>query len=182
MPTDFDVQIGTTRPKIRKTENGGYTRRTIRREIENNLLSQSENPALQSRGDSPALYQTSWAGGSRWWRPLITPQDLTSYFQSSHLDAWSEPGRLVPMNREVSAAATGIHGNCVVGALHHNSVYAIGSTNTTDSTNLDVYMWINGSNAFNRRSDYSSGVDDAAAPLAMAYDPTDGYFYVLASD
>lgn len=182
MPTDFDVQIGTTKAKIRKTENGGYTRRTIRREIENNLLSQSENPALQSRGDRPALYQTSWAGGSRWWKPLITPQDLTSYFRSNHIDAWSEPGRLVPMNKETSATATGIHGNCVIGVSADGSVYAIGSTNTTDSTNLDVYKWTPASNAFVRETTYMSGVDDAAAPVAMAFDPSDGYFYVLASD
>lgn len=179
--TDFDVKIGSTWAKIKKTERGGYTRRSVRREIENNLLSQTQNPAMISRADRPALYQTSWAGGSRWYKPLITPQDLTSYFQSNHMDLWSEPGRIVPGNMVGDGANASVHDNCVVG-VGAGAVYAIGDTNTTDSTNLDVYKWTPGSNAFVRETTYMSGVDDAASPLAMAFDPSDEYFYVLADD
>jgi hypothetical protein len=166
----------------RGVEGGAYKERQIRAEISQQLLTQAENPSYQSRPDSAAMYQTSWTDGARWWRPIIGPGDAASYFQSNHMDTWSEPGKVVPMNLVDDAANTNIHDHCVTGVGAAGAVYAVGSTNTEDATNLDVYVWTPASDAFVRDAGLTSGVDDAADPMAMTYDPNDGYFYVLASD
>jgi len=179
--TDYDIVINGIKARIASTgEGGGYTRRSMRREIQTQVISQSENPSYRNRDDGVALLQTSWAGGARWWKPLITPTDLSSYFQSNHMDLWSEPGKVVPGNVHTDAANTSIHDACVI-ATNGTDVYAIGDTNTTDATMRDVYKWTPGSNAFVRETGYSSGIQDDSTPLSMVYDSTDGYFYVLAA-
>jgi hypothetical protein len=179
--TDFDVIIGGTKAKIKSTENGGYTKRTIRREIENNLLSQSENPAMVSRFDQRQLYQTSWAGGSRWWKPLLTPDDLSSYFQSNHMDVWSEPGKVIPTNQVVDAANTNIQDDCILVATL-TDVFAVGSTSVTNASFFDVYKWTPGSDAFVRETAYHSGIAIADQPVSAVFNGTDGYIYVLCQD
>jgi hypothetical protein len=178
--TEFDVVIAGTKAKLAPVE-GRYKRRFVRQEVQNQLLSQSATPAMVSRGDRSQLYQTSWAGGSRWWKPLITPTDTESYFQATHMDTWSEPGKIVPTNAVADAANTDLHDNCVI-AAGEGSVYAIGSTETTDTGFFDVYVWTPASNAFVRDTGQNSGVDDDDVPFAMVYDSTDGYFYIITSD
>lgn len=157
-----------------------YRRRTVRREIEQQLLTQAEAPTLRNRSDGVTLYQTSWAGGARWWKPLLTPQEISSYFQANHFDLWSEPGKVVPGNKHTDAANTDLHDNCIIGT-DGTDWYAIGNDNTTDAAERSVYKWTPGSNAWVRETTYSSGIQDDSDPVDMAYDPTDGYFYVLAA-
>lgn len=178
--TRYDVEIDGVKARIANdVEGGGYKRRSVRREIQNQIIAQSENPTLRNREDGVAMYQTSWAGGARWWKPLITPQDLSSYFQANHLDLWSEPGKVVPGNVHVDAANTDIHDMCVI-ATDGTDIYAIGNTTTTDATMRDVYKWSPGDNAFVRQTGYSAGIQDDSIPISMVYDSTDGFFYVLA--
>jgi hypothetical protein len=179
--SDYDVVIAGTKAKLAPAE-GRYKRRFVRQEVQNNLLSQSQTPAMVSRGDRSQMYQTSWAGGSRWWKPLITPTDMESYFQSNHMDTWSEPGKIVPTNQVVDAANTNLHDNCVIAAGTTGAVYAIGNTEDTDTGFFDVYVWTPASNAFVRDSAQNSGVDDDDEPLGMVFDPTDGYFYIITTD
>lgn len=175
--TDYDVVIAGTKAKVLE-----YRKRTIRREIENNLLSQAAEPLLASRSDHRQLYQTSWADGSQWWQPLIGAGNLNSYFQANHMDVWSEPGKVVPMNKVADAANTGLHDSCVIGVGAQGEVYAIGDTAVDDATQRDVFKWTPASDAFIQESGYSSGVGNAVGPMAMVFDPSDGYFYVIADD
>lgn len=177
--TEFDVIIDGTYAKVRRDLEGSYRRRYVRHEIAQNLLSQSEVPALRSRADLGSLYQTSWADGAQWWKPLIGPGNLASYFRSNHMDVWSEPGKVVPMNKLADAANTNIHDNCIIGVGTSGGVYAIGDTNTTNASYKDVYLWTPGSDAFVRETGYHSGIATAEGPVAMVYDPTDGYFYTI---
>ena len=64
--TDFDVIVGGTKAKILKGDQAGYKKRTVRREVQQNLISQAEGVSLASRDDQRQLYQTSWADGSMW--------------------------------------------------------------------------------------------------------------------
>ena len=180
--TNYDVIVGGTKAKILKGDRQGYNRRTIRREVEQQLLSQSQNLGLVSRADQRQFYQSSWSDGAQWWKPLLTDTNLASYFQANHMDLWTEPGKVVPANKVTDAANTNIHNNCVIGVGAAGVVYAIGETNTTNATYKDVYAWTPGSNAFVRDSGVHSGIADAAGPMAMVYDPADSKFYVITDD
>lgn len=178
--TKYDVVINGVKARLAQdVEGGAYKRRSVRREIQNQIIAQAENPVYRSRDDGVALFQNSWAGGARWWKPLITPQDLASYFQANHMDLWSEPGKVVPGNKHTDAANTSIHDRCII-ATNGTDVFAIGDTNTTAAAARDVYKWTPGSNAWVRETGYSSGIQDDSIPLSMTYDSSDGYFYVLA--
>jgi hypothetical protein len=168
--------------RLLRNVEGSYKERHVRAEISQQLLTQSNETALQSRPDSVAMYQTSWAGGARWWKPLIAPTDNDSYFQSNHMDTWSEPGKIVPTNAVTDAANTILHDNCVIAVGEDGNVYAIGFSESTDSGFFDVYIWTPGSDAFVRDTGQNSGVDDDDEPLAMVYDPSDGYFYIITTD
>lgn len=179
--TDFDIIIGGYKAKIAHGEGfQGYRRRTGRKEIMQNLVTQAQDSVvLKSRQDGIGLYQTSWAGGAQWWKPLLTPGNLSSYFRSNHMDVWSEPGKVVPTNRHHDASQTSLHDNCIM-ATDGVDIYAIGDTNTTAASARDVYKWNSATPAWERETGYSSGIQDDATPLSMVYDSTDGYFYVLA--
>ncbi len=173
--TDYDVIINGTSAKVLRMEDG-YLKRYVRREIDLQLLNQAESPAIASRGDTPGMYQTSWAAGAEWWKPLLQGQ-VDSYFTSQRMDTWSEPGKVLPHNEVYSAAMTSIHQNTVA-----SGVYAIGSTNIDDAAQLDVYRWSTSSEAFVRETGHSSGVGTDDAPLKMALDPNDGYHYLITDD
>lgn len=186
--TDYDIIFrdgGTsalTYCRVARGQEGSYTLRHVRAEITQNLLSQSETPALKSRPDGPAMYQSSWAGGARWWKPLIGGADVDTYFQSNHFDTWSEPGRVVPMNLVTDAANTVLHDACVIGVGAGGDLYALGATATDNTSQLDVYIWTPASDAFVLEASYNSGVAAASNPMAMTFDPTDGYFYIISDD
>jgi hypothetical protein len=183
--SDYDIIFRTgsdyLRAKVAKAE-GAYRKRYVRNEIQQNLLTQADQNALKTRPDSATMYQTSWAGGARWWKPLIVGGDTDSYFQSNHMDTWSEPGKIVPTNAVTDAANTILHDNSVIAVGEDGNVYAIGFTEATDSGFFDVYIWTPGSDAFVRDTGQNSGVDDDDEPLAMVYDPSDGYFYIITTD
>jgi hypothetical protein len=187
-PTEFDIifRDGLTATyyyaRIARGVEGNYKQRFVRAEIQQQLLNQSDVVAQKSRPDSNSTYQTSWAAGARWWKPLISGQETDSYFQSSHMDTWSEPGKVVPTNQVVDAANTILNDNCVIAVGANGAVYAIGQTDTTNAGLFDVYLWTPASNAFVRDTGQNSGTTTGDDPVAMVYDPSDGYFYIINTD
>lgn len=182
--TNFDLVINGVKARIAQVPEGGggYKRRSVRKEIQQQIISQSENPAYRNRDDGVALLQTSWAGGSRWWKPLITSQDLASYFQSNHMDLWSEPGKIVPGNKHTSIKTPFalFHDACVV-ATDGTDVYAIGFNNTQAVDGYDALKWVPANNAFVTETGYTTSGETGGPgePIAMVYDSTLGYFYLL---
>ena len=170
--TDYDVIINGTKAKVLRMEDG-YLKRYVRREIDLQLLNQADTPAIASRGDTPAMYQTSWAAGAEWWKPLLQGK-VDSYFQASRMDLWSQPGKVLPQNEFFDKAMTNIGQNTVA-----NGVFAIGSTKVDDATQYDVYRWSTTSEDYVRETGHSSGVPDGDGALKMAVDGTDGYYYII---
>lgn len=180
--TDYDIIVGGYKAKIAWDQQGAFRKRTLRREVEQGYLSQAQEPNLGSRMDQLRFYQTSWSDGAMWWKPLVGEGTLASYYRSNQLDLWSEPGKVVPLNSIDEDVASPIHDHCIMAAGAAGVVHAIGETTTTDAGMRDVYKWAPANNDFARYALVSSGVDDLANPVAMVYDPTDGYFYVVADD
>lgn len=178
----FDLTIDSVSCRIDRNTEGSFKERSVRAEITQNLLSQAEGSGLVSRPDQPGMYQTDWSGGAKWWKPIIKGEEQNSYFQSNHMDLWSEPGKAVPTNVVVDAANTVLDDNCVIGVGAAGALYGIGSTVDDTAGQLDVYLWTPASDAFVKQATYNSGVNSSSAPMAMVFDPSDGYFYIIAAD
>ena len=176
----FDLTIDGTSAMVARGE-GTFKERSIRTEITQNILSQAEGAGLVSRPDQPVMYQTDWSGGAKWWKPIIKGDEQNGYFRSNHMDLWSEPGKVVPTNQVVDGANTVLDDNCVIGVGAAGAVYGIGSTADDVGGQADVYLWTPASNAFVKQTTYNSGVA-TGTPMAMVYDPSDGYFYIIAAD
>lgn len=180
--TGYDVIIDGVKAKIsRSADGGGYEERTVRAEISQQLISQQQDVSIaqRSRPDGASMYQTSWSGGSRWWKPLLSGEEVDSYFYSNNMDLWTEPGKVKPLNAISSLSLNIVTKWFRVG----NSLYGINeSDDSVDSTHLDVALWTPGSNAWVDVSGLHSTVNNSAAPVSATYDVTDAFIYIMTSD
>ncbi len=177
--TKYDVIVGGTKAKIAWDNEGAFRKRYVRREIEQNLLSQSQDPLLTSRGDQRKFFQSSWSGGATWWKPLLVPELISTYFQSNHMDTWSEPGKIVPMNKVVEIADTNIQDSARL-VVADTDLYAVGSTVVVDSTYFDVFKWTPASDAWVQETGYTSGINTSFR--SMSFDNSDQFVYILDTD
>ncbi len=177
--TKYDVIVGGTKAKIAWDNEGAFRKRYVRREVEQNLLSQSQDPLLTSRADQRKFFQSSWSGGATWWKPLLVPELISTYFQSNHMDTWSEPGKVVPMNKVLETTDTNIQDSARL-VVADTDLYAIGSTKVVDSTYFDVFKWVPASDAWIQETGYTSGIN--AAFSSMSFDNNDQFVYVLDTD
>ena len=186
--TDFDVIIGGYKLKVARHQEGAYRRRFIRREIQQQLLSQSESPAIQSRADRPALYQSDWSGGARWWKPLMVQTNLNSYYRANNMNLWSEPGKVVPRNKftDVDTTSTIRYTKFMVGkdSSGNYNIFAIGQTTNVNASFYDVYVWNSATEQFDQETGYHSGVPSGGTSAidAWAFDPSDDHFYIYKSN
>ncbi len=88
---------------------GNFIKGTIRSLIQEQALTAG---GAVTRSDMRPVFQTSWAGGSRWENPLLQDTNIDAYFISDGFDMVSTPGDLVAIPDSVSAASTDtIHDN-----------------------------------------------------------------------
>ncbi len=177
--TKFDVIVGGTKAKIAWDNEGAFRKRYVRREIEQNIISQAQDPLLASRPDQRQSYQSSWAGGATWWKPLVVPELIDTYFQANHIDLWSEPGKMVPANKVLETTDTNIN-NAARMVVADVDLYAVGETKVVDSTYFDVYKWTPASDAWVQETGYTSGINNTFA--SMSFDSSDQFVYVLDTD
>ena len=178
----FDLTIDGTSAMIVRGE-GTFKERSIRTEITQNLLSQSQELGLVSRPDQPRLYQTDWSGGSRWWKPIAQGEDLKSYFSSNNFDLWSEPGKINPRNTSLTIGiSAAVNDDAPVAASLGGELYVVAGDDTVDASHWDVGKWTPASNAFVTEAGVHSGVNDTSFPVAAVGDPSDGYVYLITED
>ncbi len=75
---------------------GAYEQGATRAMVDFQEIETSPGTDLSSRGDLRTVYQTSWAGGSRWEKPMIDSDSIDSYLISDGIDVLREPGSLYP--------------------------------------------------------------------------------------
>jgi hypothetical protein len=92
----WDLTINGINCRLVRGE-GAYGRFFSKQTVEENLLSPA--PGLTSRTDKRKFYQTSWAGGATWYRPIMTPEIADTYQFSRGLDMNREPGKIWPHNQ-----------------------------------------------------------------------------------
>lgn len=178
--TDYDVVINGVSAKIKRGEDtAGYRERTTRQEVVQQLVSQSSDSVLTSRGDQRKFYQTSWSQGSQWWQPLYLSNEANGYFDSTMLDTVSKPGSIIPQNKVTIAEQTSVvNPDVVVAADEEGNTYAIGATQDDTGGLDDVVKWDDSTSTWVKETGYNSGNAAASVKLwDMIYDRSDGYFY-----
>ena len=129
-----------------------------------------------TRSDMRPVFQTSWAGGSRWEKPLLDEQNIDAYFISDGFDMVSTPGDLVAIPDSVSATATDtIHDNPFALARTPALVYYF----ETQGANLGLVLY-DGATFATLTNDFGGLSGDV--PVAMVWDPVLATVFALFSD
>ncbi len=115
-----------------------------------------------SRSDMRAVFQADWAGGSRWERPLLSEQNLDSYFTSDGFDVTRTPGNVVALPDTTSIATSIINVNPVALARKPNLVYYFEPT----GAGVGLMAW-DGSTFAALTNDFNT----AGQPIDMCWDP-----------
>lgn len=173
----YDFTLDSIKYRIaRGGDSPGYRRSWRRQEFIDQQIRPANRLTFHSRPDRAIFYQTSWAGGSTWWKPLYDTDTLDTYFTSANMDAFSKPGTVLPLNK-ATTSSTVLLANSPMFAVK-GVVYGIGNTQTEDATHYDIYKWTPASDDWVRETGYTSG-QTSANILGVAYNPTDGYVYVM---
>lgn len=177
----FDITLDGNTFRLARGEDGkiGYKRGWQRKELDDPIIRPANRFAVSSRGDRGLFYQTSWAGGSTWWLPLYSPDNISTYGDSTNFDAFSKPGTLLPRSKTVNIVAGLLLGSPLFSV--GGELYAIDTTQTEDATYYDVMKWTPASNDFVRETGYSSGIANAVPIWGGVYNAADGYVYVMST-
>jgi len=125
-----------------------------------------------SRPDIRPMFQTSWAEGSRWEKPLVSNVTLASYFTAQGLNVYSLPGDLYPVPDMISLATGEVHTNSVALAVSPTAVYYF----EPQQASLGLKKW-DGSTLTTLTSDFGNGASDV--PIAMCYDTANVTVFAL---
>ncbi len=126
-----------------------------------------------TRSDMRPVFQTSWAGGSRWENPLLQDTNIDAYFISDGFDMVSVPGDLVAIPDTVSAVATDtINDNPFALAVSPDVVYYF----ETQQANCGLILYDGSTFAVIARS---FGNNANAVPVAMTWDPENATVFAL---
>ncbi|KKM74829.1 hypothetical protein LCGC14_1396390 [marine sediment metagenome] len=118
-----------------------------------------------TRSDMRPIFQTSWAGGSRWENPLLHEANIDAYFISEGFDMISTPGDLVAIPDTVQSASTDtINDNTFTLARSPSIVYYF----ETQKANMGLIKY-DGSTFAALTNDFGNNAN--ALPIAMCWDP-----------
>lgn len=139
---------------------GNFLKSTVR------TLLQEQNLAADgatTRSDMRPVFQTSWADGSRWERPLLSEVNITSYNISEGFDVISQPGDLYALPDVTTIAAATINDNPEALQVSPTITYYF----ERQAANLGLVQW-NGSSFSTLTNDFGEGA--AAIPQSMCWD------------
>jgi len=127
---------------------------------------------FSTRGDTRAIFQTSWARGSFWNKPLLSDASMDTYFDAEGFDLITEPGNMVAMpDSSQQASSSTIHLNPLAVQVAHGEVYYPEAS----GTNQGLVKW-DGS-AFSTLTNDTS--IDTQTPLGMCWDSKNNAVYTL---
>jgi len=94
----WDGSLGGNNFRLKRGE-GSYTKQIGRSEgVPFQDLSNSRGQ-FNTRQDLRSVFQTSWAGGSTWEKPLLSDTSMDTYYTSKGLNLTTEPGNVYPQPR-----------------------------------------------------------------------------------
>jgi hypothetical protein len=119
------------------------------------LLAQGREQ-FTSRSDIRPLFQTSWAAGAQWQKPLLSEQSIDSYYRSEGFDLVTEPGNVIPQpdwsTLTISPAGDDIYSVPRTLQVDHENIYYA----TSDAINDSGLKKYNGSTWADLTNDFGS--------------------------
>ena len=172
MPNQFDVSIAANKYRFKRGSEEGkpyqvFSRRAL---VELQELEQLPGSQFASRADLRPVFQTSWAGGARWEKPLLSQNEISSYNVQQGFDLITEPGNLFPMpDATETAAPSSIAGNSLPLAVNPTQVYFFEAT-----ANIGLVLW-DGSSYSVLTNDFGT----TQVPLAMCWDAENSTVFAI---
>ena len=170
-----DILIEGTPFKLVPGE-GAYEQGATRAMIDFQEIETSPGTNLASRGDLRTVYQTSWAGGARWEKPMIDANSIDSYHMAEGFDPLREPGSLYPQatRTDVNNATLEPHSKWV--QTDYRTAYAVGEDGATYHK---IIKWLDGVIS---TLGQDSQVPNAVVPIDMTYEATDDDLFILSEN
>lgn len=174
MPNRYDVSIAGIEYRLKRGE-GSYQQGASRAMIDFQEIETMEGSQFTSRNDVRSLFQTSWAGGARWEKPLLSSATIDSYYTSDDYDMLIEPGSLLP--QQIAGAATVTYGenHSKWVQVDYKTAYAVGGDG---GTYHKVIKWIDGTTS--EITEHSNTVN-AATIYDACWDQSASTLYILSS-
>ncbi len=139
-----------------------FVKQSIRTLLQDQQL---EAGGAVTRSDMRPIFQTSWAGGSRWEKPLLNEQNIDSYLISNGFDMVSTPGDLVAIPDTTGAVANDtINDNPFALARTPALVYYF----EDQKGNMGLMLY-DGATFAALTNDFGMGAN--SVPIAMCWDP-----------
>jgi len=126
---------------------------------------------FSTRGDTRAVFQTSWARGAFWNKPLLSDTSMETYFTSEGLDLITEPGNMVAMPDSDQQASSDVHLNPLALQVAQDEIYYPENSGTDQG----LVKW--SGSAFSVLTNDTSV--DTQTPLGMCWDSKNNTAYVL---
>ncbi len=167
-----DILIEGTGFKLVPGE-GAYEQGATRAMVDFQEIETSPGTNLSSRGDLRTVYQTSWAGGARWEKPMLDANSIDSYLEAAGFDALREPGSLYPQGARSDSNAGDLEPHSKWIQSDYQTAYAVGEDGATYHT---IATLISGSLGLLAQH---SNVLNANIPIAMTYAATDNDLFIL---
>lgn len=117
---------------------------------------------FNTRPDIRTVFQTSWAGGSRWEKPLLSQQSIDSYNISEGFDLTATPGDVIPLPDIAAISGGTINDNPFALVVSPTVVYYF----EDQKASLGLVQW-NGSSFSTLSNDFGNGASDT--PIAMCW-------------
>ena len=154
---------------------GAYEQGATRAAADFQEIETSPGTQLMSRGDLRTVYQTSWAGGSRWEKPMMDSDSIDSYLEADGFDPLREPGSLYPQANRVDQVFTDLEPHSKWVQSDYQTAYAVSEAG---ATYLKIARYLSGSLDVLAQD---SNVLNADTPIAITYDGANDDLYILSN-
>ena len=174
-PNAFDGTIGGYNFRLKRDSERPYAKQWQRSGVPFNQ-SEEHDGKFNTRQDIRTLFQTSWADGSFWNKPLLSAVSISSYYTAEGIDVLTEPGSLLPMGTVTSQTGQ-------EGSLTGWCALAIGGdifvAGDQDGGNIDGYVYDASAGSWGATT---ADFNTTEYPVAMCYHEPVTNYMLLTSD
>lgn len=174
-PKLFDGTLAGYQFRLKRDAERPYIKQFVRSQVPFNQIEEQQSQ-FNSRQDIRTLFQTSWADGAFWNKPMLNAASINSYNTSVGIDLITEPGSLLPMG--TVTAQSGQQGNFSAWCAGNagGDIFVVGDQ---DGGNLDAYIYSSGSGTW---SATTADFNTTSYPMGLCYSLEQARYVLYSSD